>query len=202
MRWSHIGTAVTIGIACMAAISPTGGGPIMSNVEQLETVDSMQGSSYQAIQGAVAVFRRHGLDLARYGIEVVRDGDSDVVVFTEKGGKDDAHKRLGVQGGTNRELTREQLETLLSRKHRAASSDKIQGSSFPVIQAATAVFSKRLSGLEHYGITLVRQGTSLVVVFQDRDTKPGGRGNTGSRSGFEVELDSRDMKVLRSNFVR
>ena len=174
----------------------------MTNVEQLEIVDSMQGSRYPAIQSAVSVFRRHGLDLARYGIEVFRDGDSEVVVFTQKGGKDEAHQRLGIQAGSNRELTHEQLDVLLSKNHLPAPSDKILGSSFPPIQAATAVFSKRLSGLEHYGIKLVRQGTSLIVVFQDKDAKPGGRGNRGSRLGFEVELDSRDLKVLRSNFVR
>jgi hypothetical protein len=58
---------------------------LISNLDQIKPQEQIKGRSLRAIGTAAEVFlRRCNADLARYKIEVVRDGDSLVVIFTGK----------------------------------------------------------------------------------------------------------------------
>jgi hypothetical protein len=80
--------------------------------------------------------------------------------------------------------------------------DTILGSHFRAVEQAVKVFTSRNLDLNFYKITVVREGSSLVVIFTDKDAAMGGRGSPGTRPGFEVELDEKDLRVLRANFIR
>ena len=79
--------------------------------------------------------------------------------------------------------------------------DRIQGSSFLAIQAAMGIFQQHNPDLAQYKVEVVGEGDSVVVIFADKDRPDGTRGSVG-KSGFEVELNAGDLRVLRSNFVR
>lgn len=79
--------------------------------------------------------------------------------------------------------------------------DPLQDSSVRAIQVAKEVFQQHDPDLTQYNIEVVRDGGSVVVIFAYKDRPAGTRGSVG-KSGFEVELDARDLRVLRSNFVR
>jgi hypothetical protein len=80
--------------------------------------------------------------------------------------------------------------------------DIIQGSSFLAIQAALAAFQHRNPDLAHYKITVVSERESVVVIFADKDRQTGTRGSSSPWPGFEVEMSAKDLRVLRSSFIR
>ena len=174
----------------------------MSDISPIQTLDVVQGSSFAPIQAASTVFQRHKLDLAHYKITLVRDGTALVVMFTDKDGEKGTHKTVGVHEGANMEMNAHDLSALTAHTSSLKTIDVVQGSSFAPIQAASTVFQRHKLDLAHYKITLVRDGTALVVMFTDKDAKPGGRGSLGTHPGFEVELDSHGQQVLKSHFVR
>lgn len=167
----------------------------MSTTGQIKVLDSIQGSSFLVSQAALAVFQRHTPDIAQGSIEVIREGDSEFVVFT------DGRRHLGVRAGTAVELNADDLKALLSARDRIKIVDTLQGSNFLAIQAAMEIFRNQSPDLVQYRIEVVRDGDSLVVVFTDKDRPVGTRGSVG-RPGFEVALDPRDRHVKRSNFIR
>jgi len=169
---------------------------------QLKVLDTIQGSSFLAIQTAMGVFQRHNLDLKRCKIAVVREESSAVILFTETDGQQGAPKDLAVRQGSDVELSGGELCALRSETGRVKVLDTIQGTSFAPIQAAIAVFRRHNPDLTQYKIAVVREGNSVVIIFTDRDERPGAVGNPGVRLGFEVELNVREMRVVRSNFIR
>lgn len=80
--------------------------------------------------------------------------------------------------------------------------DQNESNNARAVRVATTVFQQQNLDLVHYKSTLVRDGESLVVIFTDKDGRAGGRGNSGTRPGFEVQMDARDLRVIRSNFIR
>jgi hypothetical protein len=166
----------------------------MATTGEIKVLDSILGSSFLASQAAMGVFQRHRPDIAQGSIEVLREGDSDFVVYTDR------HRQLGVRAGTAVELDTRDLKTLLSNTNRIK-VDTIQGSSFLAIGAAMEIFRRYEPDLVKYRIEVVRDGDSLVVIFTDKDRLPGTRGSIGL-PGFEVAFDARDRRVLRSNFIR
>ena len=162
---------------------------------QIKVLDSVRGSSFLTSQAAMGVFTRHTPDIAPATIEVMRDGGSDFVVFTDK------NRQLGVRAGTEVELSAQDLHILLTNKNRIK-LDMFQGSSFLAIEAALEVFKSRNPDLDQYKIDVVRDGDFLVVIFSDKDRPKGSKGNLSPRLGFEAVLDPRDRRVLRSHFIR
>ncbi len=57
---------------------------VASNRERFKLVDSIEGTHFLAIRTAEEIFRAHKPDLNRYRIEVLRDGDLIIVVFSDK----------------------------------------------------------------------------------------------------------------------
>jgi len=74
-------------------------------------------------------------------------------------------------------------------------------SSLNAIRIASEVFREHNPNLNDYNVQIVRDGDSVVVVFVGKRRPPGTRG-VGNIPGFEVELDPRDLHVIRSHFVR
>lgn len=160
----------------------------------IKVLDRIQGSSFLTSQVAMGALKRHTPDIAPNSIEVIRDGGSEFVVFTDK------NRQLGVRAGTEVVLNAHDLHVLLTNKDRIK-VDTIQGSSFQAIEAAMEVFKRHSPDLVFYKIDVVREKDSILVIFLDKDQQAGTRGSLG-RPGFEVELNARDLRVLRSNFVR
>ncbi len=176
----------------------------MADKSQLTVLDSIQGSSFLIIRSVMPVFQRRNLDVQLYKIRLVRDEASMVVLFSRIDERNEAiPENLGILQGADSELNSADLRSYLSKLNQLKTLDLIQGKSFLAIQAADAVFQQRHNAdLARYKITLVRERDSVFVTFADKDGKPGARGGAGSLPAFEVELTARDLRVLRSNFVR
>lgn len=176
----------------------------MADKNQLTVLDEIQGSSFMVIRSAMAVFQRRNLDVQLYKIGLVRDDESILVLFSRIDERIEAIPRnLGILEGADSELNSEDLRSYLSKLNQLKMLDVIQGKSYLAIQAADAVFQHRhKADLARYKITLVRERDSVFVTFADKDGKPGARGGSGSLPAFQVELTTRDLKVLGSNFVR
>jgi hypothetical protein len=76
------------------------------------------------------------------------------------------------------------------------------GTSLKWIHAAEPVLQEKKIDLDKYTISLLEQADSVTVILKSGDSAPGGRGSTGKDPGFEVEISKKDLKVLRSNYVR
>jgi len=174
----------------------------MWDAGQARVVDTIQGSSFLAVQAAMKAAQRHHLDSLNCKILVMRDDVSVVVVFGESDRLDRAEGDLGVRQETDKELSPSELRALLSATGQVELLDTIQCSSVPPIEAALPVFQRYNPDLKRYRISVVREKESIAVTFTDRGTQPGGRGHAGPMLGFEVELNARDLHVLRSNFIR
>ena len=168
----------------------------MPNPGPVKVLDTMQGTSYLAIQAALKTLQRHKLDVTQRTIAVARDGEATVVILAGPGGQ------AGARVSPEAELSAAEMEKLATARDKAPVQDSIQGSSFPAIRRGAEVFGQRVADLSPYRIALMNEGDSLVVVFTDKDAAPGGRGSSGTRPGFEVEMSARDLTVRRSNFIR
>ncbi len=174
----------------------------MSKIGPVKVLDTLQGSSYLAIESALKTLERWGLDLTNSTITVLREKESPVVVVEQTTPGTGAVERRGARVDPNVELTPAEMNRLTSAPVPAKVEDRIQGSSFPPIHVAAEVFRKKISDLSGYRIRLMREGDSLVVAFTDKDAVPGARGGGGKRLGFEVEMNAGDLVVKRSNFLR
>ena len=124
------------------------------------------------------------------------------VIFTAKNGSGAAPKNFGVRSGSEVEMDARDLSVFLSRMDKIKALETIQGSSFLAIQAALGVFQRHHPDLAHYKIEVVSERDSVVVIFTDKERPEGTRGSLGVRPGFEVEMSAKDLRVLRSNFIR
>jgi hypothetical protein len=179
-----------------------GGLAAMTDVAQrVSVVDTIYGSSFLAIERVLrADYCRH-LDPNKYAIQVVWDDGSTVVLFAEEDGTGRLRAIVGARPGSVNELSATELRALESKPELRV-VDTVQGRSLAPIDAAVAVFRRRNPDLNQYKMSVVRERESVVVVFTDRHGETGARGNPGKLAGFEVELRSQDLAVLRSNFIR
>ncbi len=76
------------------------------------------------------------------------------------------------------------------------------GTSLKWIHAAEPILQDKKLDLDKYTISLLEQADSVTVILKSEDSAPGGRGNTGKNPSFEVEISKKDLKVLRSNYIR
>ena len=82
--------------------------------------------------------------------------------------------------------------------------DTISGKSLLAIENAVAVFKRSRSSLDltKYKVTVVHEGTNVVVMFTATDAAVGARGGSGKVPGFDVTLDARDLRVIEKSFAR
>lgn len=172
-----------------------------NNVGPIEVLDTIQGSSYLVIQRALHVLEGQKLDLNQYRITVVRWGESDAVIFTADEMKGDTIRDHGVRLDTEEILKPEEMNGIKSNLDRVTTVDALRGINHSAIQVAVDVFNQHDLNITRYKIVVVSEGTSKVILFNDKDLQPGSRGG-GRVPGFEVELNAHDLSVLRSNFVR
>lgn len=188
--------------AILAVTLTSGGLAMMTSTAPIKLLDTIQGGNFLAIQSAMTVFERQHADLRQYKIEVFREDDSVMVVFTKQNSGASGQSKIGVRSGAATEITAAALQQLLADTARVKLLDTIQGGSFLAIQSAMTAFHRHYPDLAKYKIEVLREGDAVIVIFTDKDAPVGGRGNLGARPGFEVEMNARDLKVLRSNFVR
>jgi hypothetical protein len=174
----------------------------MSEVDQrIKVLDTIQGTSFLAIRAALVVLAPHKLDVTKYLIRVVRERDTDMVVFTEKKPQGGPARAFGVRLAPDMELNLLEANKLVARLPLLKALDQMDGSNYPPIPIAYALFEPRKPDLAMYQIRVLGKGESVTVVFTDKDRKPGTRG-AGGRLGFEAEMKAADLKVLRSNFLK
>lgn len=176
---------------------------------QIAELDKCLGSNLLRIQTAIEVIEIPPLKLAHYKIIVVSEKDIDFVLFIDKSERVNTRENLGVQyvlkdkKKSGHKIPPDQIRTLLTKMDQLKTLDILEGSNLLAIRAAIPVFlkSKKVK-LTEYKIDVVRDGDSTIVIFVDKDRKRGVRGHNVNRPGFEVELNPKDLKVLRSNFLR
>ena len=76
------------------------------------------------------------------------------------------------------------------------------GASLKWVDAAEPVLQEKKLDLDKYTISVLEQADSVTVILKSEGSASGGRGNTGKNPGFEVEISKKDLKVLRSNYIR
>jgi hypothetical protein len=169
----------------------------MSDTDRVKVLDTIRGSSVLAIQSALEVLRLRSPDVARFQIRVGREDTSEVVILAGHGGD------LGVRPASKAKLSARELAAIRSSPSRFAVLDTIDGSLFRAIQVARKAFFRRYKpDLTQYQIKVVRERSSVVIIFADKDWQAGTRGMSAGRPGFEVELNASDLRVLRSSFIR
>ncbi len=76
------------------------------------------------------------------------------------------------------------------------------GTSLKWIHAAEPEFQRKQLDLDRYMVSVVEQNDSVTVSLTSADTVEGARGSAGKYPGYEVEISKKDLKVVRSNYVR
>ncbi len=76
------------------------------------------------------------------------------------------------------------------------------GASLKWIHAAEPEFQRRKFDLDKYTVSVVEQDDSVTVGLRSYDVVKGAMGSTGSYPGYEVEISKKDLKVVRSNYIR
>lgn len=190
--------------AALLALVTIGGNAMAADEGRIKTLDSIQGSHYLAIQEALKVLDRHKIDLSRFDASVLREDEREYVVLSASEGSTADRKSYGVDAKKSTELDAKALEPLTSKAGRAKQLDRIHGTSFRAIRAASVEFAKRSpnTDLTQYKIEVVKDGDDLVVIFADKDREEGARGNIPGRPGMEIALDPHDLHVVGSNFIR
>jgi hypothetical protein len=79
---------------------------------------------------------------------------------------------------------------------------EFSGSSLKWVHAAEPEFERKKLDLDKYTVSVVEQNDSVTVALMSSDSVEGARGSTGRYPGFAVEISKKDMKVVRSNYIR
>lgn len=79
---------------------------------------------------------------------------------------------------------------------------KFPGAALKWVRLAEPEFQRRNLELDKYTISVIEQEQSVIVVLTSPDAVEGARGSSGTYPGFEVEISTKDLKVVRSNYVR
>lgn len=80
--------------------------------------------------------------------------------------------------------------------------DSVRGKSYLAIQSAMPEFLRHIPDVVGYKIEVMKEGNLVIVTFVDQKGAPTTRGSPGKKPGFAVELDARDLRVLRSYYLR
>lgn len=167
----------------------------MMQTPHVQQQDAIQGSSLLEVRAALQSAQVRDRNVTGYGIRVLREPNTKtIVVFTPK---EDESGAIAIRDNTL--LPAAELPAILAT---AKQTDSLHAGNLAPILAAASVVEQRKLGLDGYRVALLRSGTSYVVTFTDKDAQPGGRGSPGKRLGFEVELSTIDLHVIRSNFIR
>lgn len=79
---------------------------------------------------------------------------------------------------------------------------EFSGASLKWIHAAEPEFQRRSLDLDKYIVSVAERDDSVLVTLSAPDIVEGTRGSSGSYPSFVVEISKKDLKVVRSNYVR
>jgi hypothetical protein len=79
---------------------------------------------------------------------------------------------------------------------------ELPGGSLKWIHIAEAEFQRKDLDVDKYTVSVVEENNSVTVTLRSLDSVPGARGSSGTYPGYVVEISKKDLKVLRSNYVR
>jgi hypothetical protein len=91
---------------------------------------------------------------------------------------------------------------LIAQSTRPAVIAEFRGASLKWIHIAQPEFEREKLDLDNYTVSVVEENHSVTVVLTALDAVKGAFGSSGSHPGFEVEISKKDLKVVRSNFIR
>jgi hypothetical protein len=192
-------------LAALTLAIAIAGHAAMLNTSKIEVINTVLGTHFLIIESAIDSFRVQNLNVQEYEIKVVRRANAVIVAFTRSSAAAADLRRAGF-AAYEVQVDPDALRVIRANFTSSALPedemlDTIQGTSLIVIEIAARVFRDNKLDLRDYRVTVMRDGDSRVVIFTDKNAKPGGRGNAGVRPGLEVEID-RSLHVVRSNFIR
>lgn len=79
---------------------------------------------------------------------------------------------------------------------------EFSGASLKWIYAAKPEFQRRKLALDKYTVSVIEHNDSVTVSLASSDSVPGAMGSSGSYPGFAVEINKKDVKVLRAYYIR
>jgi hypothetical protein len=92
--------------------------------------------------------------------------------------------------------------TLMAQSNPPRVSVEFPGASLKWIHVAEAEFQRQKLDVDKYAISVVEQSESVVVGLTSLDSVLGARGSSGTYPGYVVEISKRDLKIMRSNYLR
>lgn len=157
------------------------------------------------LRDAAKAFRTNKLDLGSHVLEIVGQPPTTFYLLYSGGSFSKAATRHAGLKGTGALLNREEIGHLAIR---SSTFDRLARITVRNLDAVERALEKMHSSLENpidlneYRVYLEQDGKRTTITFLARDHKQGSRGDTGTVPGFEVELNSESLLVLRSNFIR
>jgi len=79
---------------------------------------------------------------------------------------------------------------------------EFSGASLKWIHIAEPEYERKKLDLDRYIVVVSEQNDSVTVGLGSPDAVEGARGSTGKYPGYEVEISKKDLKVVRSNYIR
>jgi hypothetical protein len=76
------------------------------------------------------------------------------------------------------------------------------GASLKWIHVAEFEFQRQKLDVDKYTVSVAEQSESVTVGLTSLDSVLGARGNTGTYPGYVVEIRKKDLKIVRSNYIR
>lgn len=76
------------------------------------------------------------------------------------------------------------------------------GASVKWVHIAEAQFEREKLDLNKYKVSVIEQENSMVVLLTGLKEPKGAIGSVGPDLGYEVEISKKDLKIIRSNYVR
>jgi hypothetical protein len=94
------------------------------------------------------------------------------------------------------------LTSLMAQSTRSKVIAEFRGSSLRWIHAAEPEFQRRNLDLDKYIVSVAEGDDSVMITLSPPDVVEGARRSSGSYPTFVVEVSKKDLKVVRSNYVK
>ena len=166
---------------------------------KIQIIDTIKGHNFLAIQSIIDILKKYKPDWVQSKIEILSKKNSTLIVLSNEK-INDTQKNIGIDLKSKAQLDPEEVKTFISGVN-IELLDKIKASSFFIIEKANNLFQEHKLDLNEYNIEVIEEGASVIIIFSDKERIVGSRGSTG-KIGFEVELNSKNLQVIRSNFIR
>jgi hypothetical protein len=89
-----------------------------------------------------------------------------------------------------------------AESNQCAGGAQFPGKYLKWVKIAEPVFQKQHLNLNKYNIVIFDDPESVTVLFRSTDTTCEGKGSTGTRPDFEVQISKKEMRILHYNYER